>query len=69
MNISKTKLRNGLNIETLNSIVAVKFGLKRVRKCSYEYKLPETVISEIETLECYKDTEPRPSFEHTEEIY
>ncbi|XP_032589126.2 uncharacterized protein LOC116804664 isoform X1 [Drosophila mojavensis] len=40
VNLVKSKLRNGMNLNTLNSILSVRYGLNRNDKCCYEYTLP-----------------------------
>lgn len=55
MNIVKTKLRNSPAVKTLNAILYVRFGLKRVGKCCYSYTVPEDVlrcIGTVATQEC-----------------
>ncbi|KAK3882740.1 hypothetical protein Pcinc_012902 [Petrolisthes cinctipes] len=62
MNIVKSKLR--LNLRSVNAILAVKSGLKRVRKSCNSYELPKEVIKQIGTMASYTSTEsadPVPS--------
>ena len=44
MIIVKLKLRNGMNLETMIAILAVKYGLPRHRKCCLYYQLPTRVL-------------------------
>lgn len=62
MNIVKTKLRNRLSVKTLNAILYIRFGLKRVGKCCFSYTVPDDVLRSIGTKESYSlDTEPGTS--------
>ncbi|XP_023239317.1 uncharacterized protein LOC111637940 [Centruroides sculpturatus] len=69
MNIVKTKLRNRLN-SSLSSVLTIRYGLKRLGKCSYDYELPANVIRKTGTMKSYQHLqfEAGPSFEHNEEI-
>ncbi|CAK1597250.1 unnamed protein product [Parnassius mnemosyne] len=47
MNIVKTKLRNRMSLHTLNSILHIRYGLKRSGKCCHSYNVPENVLKQI----------------------
>ncbi|KAK3892454.1 hypothetical protein Pcinc_003687 [Petrolisthes cinctipes] len=64
MNIVKSKLRSRLNLRSVNAILAVRSGLKRVGKSCNSYELPKEVIKQIGTMASYTSTEstdPVPS--------
>ncbi|XP_062120953.1 uncharacterized protein LOC133835096 [Drosophila sulfurigaster albostrigata] len=46
-NLVKTKLRNRLQIETLNAILSIRFGLRRKGVCCHEYEIPEKYLKMI----------------------
>ncbi|CAG4997779.1 unnamed protein product [Parnassius apollo] len=47
MNIVKTKLRNRMSLHTLNSILHIRYGLKRSGKCCHSYNVPEHALKQI----------------------
>ena len=53
VNIIKNKLRNRMKVFTLNNILTIKYGLKRLGKCCHEYDLPTQVLKKIGTCESY----------------
>lgn len=55
MNVIKTKLRNRMNLETLNAILTIRAGLKRHGKCCADFTLSpdSTMVAKIKTLETY----------------
>lgn len=53
MNIIKSKLRNRLNISSVNAILAVKSGLRRLGKTCNTYDLPKETIKKIGTMAAY----------------
>lgn len=57
MNIVKSKLSNRLNISSVNAILAVRSGLRRVGKSCNTYDLPKEVIKQIGTMATYTSTE------------
>ncbi|KAL4721012.1 hypothetical protein ACJJTC_016783 [Scirpophaga incertulas] len=60
VNLVKSKLRNSLHTTTLNAILYVRFGLKRVNKCCHSYDVPELVLRKIGTNEAYASTSTAP---------
>lgn len=54
LNIVKSKLRNRLNTESVNALLAVRSGLKRVEKCCSSYNLPKSVVNLIGTMAAYQ---------------
>ena len=60
--IVKTKLRNRMRISTLNSILAIKYGLKRHGQCCYQYELPRDVVKKIGSLEAYENEDADEDF-------
>nr|XP_043067192.1 uncharacterized protein LOC122321380 [Drosophila bipectinata] len=62
-NLVITKLRNRLQIETLNAILSIRFGLRRKGVCCHEYEIPEQYLkmigsnqsTEIQSLEADND--------------
>lgn len=44
MNVVKTKLRNRMSLHTLNSILYIRYGLKRSGKCCHSYNVPDDVL-------------------------
>ena len=55
MNCAKNKLRNSMKIDLLNAILTVRFGLIRKKQCCMSYKLPDSVVKKIGTVEAYKN--------------
>lgn len=54
MNIIKSKLRNRLNIRSVNAILAVRSGLRRLGKTCNTYDLPKETIKKIGTMAAYE---------------
>lgn len=54
MNVIKNKLRNRMSFETLNSILQIRFGLKKFNKTCYTYDIPQEVLKKIGSKEKYK---------------
>lgn len=54
LNITKSKLRNKMGIKLVNSLLHIKYGLKRHNKCCKDYVLPAQTLQKIGSLECYK---------------
>ncbi|KAK4313269.1 hypothetical protein Pmani_015385 [Petrolisthes manimaculis] len=63
MGIVKSKLRNRLAITSLNAVLTIKYGLRRHGKSCHDYKLPESVLRKIGSLEAYQTSSesPQPS--------
>ncbi|XP_031328721.1 uncharacterized protein LOC116159845 [Photinus pyralis] len=53
MNVIKSKLRNRMLLDLLDSILHIRFGLKRIGKCCQSYTLPDEVCKQIGTNESY----------------
>ena len=53
MNIVKSKLRNRMETQMANAILAIRAGLKRSGKSCFEYEIPDTVVAKIGTSETY----------------
>lgn len=54
MNVVKTKLRNSLNIDTINAILHVRLGLAYKKSTCFNYTLPDKVLCQIRSNEKYK---------------
>ena len=54
-----------MKIQTLHSILSVKFGLNREGKCCYTYDLPKEEVLKIGTLESYNHPGLAPSISET----
>ena len=61
MNIVKNKLRNRMETEMANAILAVRAGLKRHGKLCYEYDIPKEVAIKIGTSVTYGGKGPSVS--------
>lgn len=66
MNIVKSKIRNKMKPEMVNSILTIRAGLKRTNHTCHDYELPDSVVSKIGTCEAYArkntpDTQPASS--------
>lgn len=55
LNIVKNKYRNKMSNIMVNSILSVRYGLKRLDKCCKDYAFPNDVLTKIGTKECYDD--------------
>lgn len=53
MGVVKTKLRNRMSLETLNSILYVRYGLKLAGEACFEHKLPDSVLRQFGTSVAY----------------
>ncbi|XP_046867136.1 uncharacterized protein LOC124460436 [Drosophila willistoni] len=53
MNIVKSKLRNSMNIDTLNSILHIRYGLRRSNKCCHNFEVPPKYLNLIGTNNSY----------------
>lgn len=60
VNLVKTKLRNSLSLTTLNAILYVRFGLKRVNKCCHSYDIPDPILRKLGTNEVYASSSSAP---------
>lgn len=69
MNVVKSKLRNRLELDTLNAILHVRSGLRRIKKKCHEYRLPHSVLRRIGTMSSYEtEGEPLQAAEIIEEL-
>ena len=57
MNHVKSKSRNRMELQLLGSLLTIKFGLMRHKKCCHNYELPANVIQAIGTMEAYASKE------------
>ncbi|KAH6934372.1 hypothetical protein HPB50_023741 [Hyalomma asiaticum] len=53
MSIVKCRRRNRLDIDTLNALLKVRYGLRRHKKKCHEYSLPDDVAAKIGTMASY----------------
>nr|CAI5863730.1 unnamed protein product [Callosobruchus analis] len=53
LNIVKNKTRNKLSTDMVNSLLCIRYGLKRYDKCCHDYELPEDVLKIIGTNQAY----------------
>lgn len=53
MNLIKTKLRNRMKLPLLNSILTIRNGLRKNKKCCNDFSLPSEIIKKIKTNESY----------------
>lgn len=56
MNLVKTKTRNRLQSEMLNSILTIKAGLQRKGKCCNDYNIPIDIVKNIGTSNIYDES-------------
>ncbi|XP_062141089.1 uncharacterized protein LOC133849197 isoform X1 [Drosophila sulfurigaster albostrigata] len=56
MNNVKTKLRNRMAVETLNSILHIRYGLRRANKSCHNYEVPQDCLKMIGTNQSYKNS-------------
>jgi hypothetical protein len=54
LNLVKNNTRNKLSLEMINSILTVRYGLRRHDKCCYNYELDEKTLNIIGTNEAYQ---------------
>lgn len=52
LNIIKNKMRNKISLDMINSILTIRYGLKRNNKC-YNYDIDEKTLNIIGTNETY----------------
>lgn len=57
MSIVKCRRRNRLDIDTLNALLKVRYGLRRHKKKCHEYSLPDDVAAKIGTMASYATAE------------
>ena len=57
LNLVKSKLRNRINIASVNAVLAIRCGMKRVGKSCDTFELPKEVVSQIGTMQVYKSEE------------
>lgn len=53
MSVVKSKLRNWMSLETLNSILYIRYGLKPSGEACYEQQLPDYVLQLFGTSTAY----------------
>ncbi|CAL4082586.1 unnamed protein product, partial [Meganyctiphanes norvegica] len=62
MNLVKNKLRNRMQAEMANAILAIRAGLKRHGKSCFNYEIPEDISAKIGTALTYAGNKrPMPS--------
>lgn len=54
MNFFNSKIRNRLSLNSANSVLHIKYGIKIEKSCCNNYKLPSSVYNKINSNECYK---------------
>ena len=57
LNLVKSKLRNRINIASVNAVLAIRCGMKRVGKSFDTFELPKEVVSQIGTMQVYRSEE------------
>ena len=67
MNIIKTKLRNRMKVDLLNSVLSIREGLKREGSSCHAYALPDQVVKLVGTMAVYKDSGEFAASEDEEE--
>ncbi|KAM8702588.1 hypothetical protein ACLKA7_001924 [Drosophila subpalustris] len=55
VNLVKSKLRNKLHLSTLNSVLYIRYGLRRFDQCCYSYKVPNKFLRMIGTRLSYEN--------------
>lgn len=53
MNLCKSKIRNRLSLNSVNTILHIKYGLHRKDTCGNKYELPSSVCKLISSNEVY----------------
>ena len=53
MSVVKSKLRNWMSLQTLNSILYIRYGLKLSGEACYEHELPDNVLQLFGTSAAY----------------
>ena len=61
LNIVKNKLRSSLSLKSVNAVLAVRNGLKRLEKDCYMYDIPKSVLEKIGTMAAYSESYSTPS--------
>lgn len=54
MNFYKSKIRNRLSLNSVNSLLHIKYGLSRHDKCCNNYDIPSSVCKAISSMDSYK---------------
>lgn len=67
LNLVKNRSRNKMSVEMTNAILAVRFGLRRNKKCCHNYELPAEVLHKIGSNNAYAKKVPEPGLQPTEE--
>ncbi|XP_037811430.1 uncharacterized protein LOC119603466 [Lucilia sericata] len=62
INLVKTYLRNKMHLSTVTSILSIRFGLKRIDKCCFEYDVPNNYLKLVGTSESYDKNNNIPDF-------
>ncbi|KAL7723182.1 hypothetical protein ACLKA6_018412 [Drosophila palustris] len=55
VNLVKSKLRNKLHLSTLNSVLYIRYGLRRLDQCCHSYKVPNKFLRMIGTRLSYEN--------------
>ncbi|KAI8035531.1 hypothetical protein M5D96_011689 [Drosophila gunungcola] len=56
MNMVKTKLRNKMNLKSLNAILRIRYGLRRHGKCCHDYILPTKYLALVSSSAKYMES-------------
>lgn len=59
MNTVKSKPRNRLSTSSVNAVLSVKSGLRRVKKCCYSNELPAKVTCQTGAMATYAPPQPQ----------
>lgn len=51
MNYYKTKVRNRMSLNTINSLIHIKYGLRMKNSCCENYSIPPNVCAKINSNE------------------
>ncbi|KAI8115040.1 hypothetical protein CVS40_12684 [Lucilia cuprina] len=62
INLVKTYLRNKMHLSIVTSILSIRFGLKRIDKCCFEYDVPNNYLKLVGTSESYDKNNNIPDF-------
>lgn len=57
INSFKSKVRNRMSLASVNSLLHIKNGLRRENCCCEDYKIPDEVNMQINTLSVYEPSE------------
>lgn len=63
MNVVKSKLRNRMVLKTLNAILTIRSGLKRMGKCCSDFVIPPDLLTKIKTMESCIENENEEDFD------